>query len=116
MVLMRPWLSVMQDNAPSRTAASTMEDMSQRLIQPIFWLANSPDLNPIEAFWNRMKDYIQHHCPNLGGGKQRTHDSLRKIVKEVWDSVSSEDHLRLIQSMPAGCQAVIDADRGPTRY
>ena len=49
LVSMRPWLSVMQDNASSHTAASTIEDMSQRLIQPIFWPANSPDLNPIEA-------------------------------------------------------------------
>ncbi|VDB94937.1 Bgt-51142 [Blumeria graminis f. sp. tritici] len=32
MVSMRPWLSVMQDNAPTHTAAITMEDMSQRLI------------------------------------------------------------------------------------
>ena len=116
MVSMRPWLSVMQDNAPAHTAAITMEDMSQRLIQPIFWPANSPDLNPIEAVWNKMKDYIQRHHPNLGCGKQRTQDSLRNIVKEAWDSVSSEDLVRLIQSMPARCQAVIDADGGPTRY
>ncbi|VDB90691.1 Bgt-50177 [Blumeria graminis f. sp. tritici] len=116
MVSMKPWLSVMQDNAPADTAASTIEDISQRLIQPIFWPANSPDLNPIEAVWNRMEDYIQSHYPNLGCGKQRTQDSLRKIVKETWDYVSSEDLIRLIQSMPARCQAVTDEDGGPTRY
>ncbi|VCU40300.1 Bgt-50937 [Blumeria graminis f. sp. tritici] len=33
MVLMRPWLSVMQDNASAHVAASTMKDMNQRLIQ-----------------------------------------------------------------------------------
>ncbi|VDB96371.1 Bgt-51752 [Blumeria graminis f. sp. tritici] len=43
-----------------------MEDMSHRLIQPIFWPANSPDINPVEAACNRMKDYIQRHHPNLG--------------------------------------------------
>ncbi|VDB88364.1 Bgt-50539 [Blumeria graminis f. sp. tritici] len=66
MVSMRPWLSVMQDNAPAHTAAMMMEDMSQRLIQPIFWPAKSPDLDPIEAVWNKMKDYIQRDHPNLG--------------------------------------------------
>ncbi|VDB93148.1 Bgt-50517, partial [Blumeria graminis f. sp. tritici] len=96
-VSMRPWLSVMQDNAPAHTA-------------------NSPDLNPTEAVWNKMKDYIQHLHPNLGCGKQRTNDSLRKIVKETWDPVSSEDLVRLIQSMPSRCQAVIDEDGGPTKY
>ncbi|VCU39459.1 Bgt-50181 [Blumeria graminis f. sp. tritici] len=116
MVSMRSWLSVMQNNAPANTAAITMEDMSQRLVQPILWSANSLDLNPIEAVWNKMKDYIQRHHPNLGCGKQRTQDSLRNIVKEAWDSVSSEDLVRLIQSMPARCQAVVDVDGGPTRY
>ena len=116
MVSMRPWLSLMQDNAPARKVASTMEDMNQRPIQPIFWLANSPDLNPIEAVWNRMKDYIQRHHPNLGCGKQRTQDSLRSIAKEAWDSVSSKDLVRLIQRMPSRFQDVIDADGVPTRY
>ncbi|VDB90391.1 Bgt-50934 [Blumeria graminis f. sp. tritici] len=62
-----------------------------------------------------MKDYIQRHHPNLGCGKQRTQDSLRKIVKEAWDSVSSEDLVRLIESMTASFQAVLDADGGPTQ-
>ncbi|VCU41176.1 Bgt-50763 [Blumeria graminis f. sp. tritici] len=73
----------MQDNPPSHTAASKMEDVSKRLIQLIFWPADLPDLNPIEAVWNKMKDYIQRHHPNLGCGKQRTQDSLRSIVKEA---------------------------------
>ncbi|VDB86129.1 Bgt-51345 [Blumeria graminis f. sp. tritici] len=70
MVLMRLWISVMQDNVAAHAAVSMVEDMSQRLTQPIFWPANSPDYNSTEAIWNRMKDHIQHHHPNLGGGKQ----------------------------------------------
>ncbi|VDB94472.1 Bgt-51609 [Blumeria graminis f. sp. tritici] len=63
-----------------------------------------------------MKDCIQRHHLNLGCGKQQTQDSLCNIVKEAWDPMSSEDLVRLIQSMPARYQAVIDADWGPTRY
>ncbi|VDB83543.1 Bgt-51792 [Blumeria graminis f. sp. tritici] len=59
----------MQENAPAHTSAIIMENMSQRLIQLIFSLANSPDLNLIEAVWNKMKDYIQRHHPNLSCGK-----------------------------------------------
>ncbi|VDB92730.1 Bgt-51297 [Blumeria graminis f. sp. tritici] len=83
MVSITHWLSVTQDNAPAHAPASTKEDMSQRLIQLIFWLANPPDLNPIEAVRNKMKDYIQHHQPNMDGGKQRSPNSLRNVIKEV---------------------------------
>lgn len=38
-----------------------------------------------------MKDYIQQNYPSISGGKQRSRESLRKIVKEAWDSVSFED-------------------------
>ncbi|VCU39532.1 Bgt-50483 [Blumeria graminis f. sp. tritici] len=116
MVSMILWLPVMQENAPAHAATSTMEDMSQVLIQPISWPANSPDLNPIEAIWSRMKGHIQRQHPNMGCGKQRTPDSLCNILKEAWDSVYSEDLVRLIHRMPVRCHAMINADEGPTRY
>ncbi|SZF00345.1 unnamed protein product [Blumeria hordei] len=46
---------------------------------------------------------------------QRTPDSIRKIAKEAWDFVSPKDLVRLIESWPARCQAVVDANGGPTR-
>ncbi|POS84267.1 hypothetical protein EPUL_006486, partial [Erysiphe pulchra] len=72
----------MQDHAPTHAAASTMEEISQRFNQPIFWPPIPPNLNPIEAFWNRMKSHIRRHYPKLGNGRQRTQDSFRSIVKE----------------------------------
>ena len=116
MVSMRPWLSVMQDNAPPHAAARTMEEMGERAITPIPWPPNSPDLNPIEAVWDFMKDYIQLNYPSLGSGKNQSRDKLRLVVKEAWDSVSSEYFVKLIETMPARCKAVIDADGGPTKY
>ncbi|POS83533.1 hypothetical protein EPUL_004483, partial [Erysiphe pulchra] len=95
----------MQDNAPTHAAANTMEERSQRLIQPIFWSSIFSDLNPIEDVLDRMKDQIQRHNPNLGSGRQRTQDSLCLIVKQAWDSLSSENLVRLIESMPAGYKA-----------
>ncbi|POS81708.1 hypothetical protein EPUL_006407, partial [Erysiphe pulchra] len=87
--------------------------MSQRLIQPIFWPPNSPNLNPIEAIWDRMKDYIQRQYLNLGSGRQRIQVSLRSIVKE---SVSPEDLMELFKSMPARCKAIIDTDGGRPKH
>ena len=114
MVSLRPGLSIMQENAPVHKSAKTMEDLRERHIWPISWPANSLDPNPIEAVWDMMKDYIQQNYPSVSGGKQRSQDSLHQIVKEAWDSVSPEDLVRLLESMPSRCQAVKDADGGPT--
>lgn len=74
MVSMRPWISVMQDNAPPHAAARTMEETGERVITPISWPPNSPDLNPIEAVWDNMKNYIQLNYPSLGSGKKQSRD------------------------------------------
>ena len=83
MITMEPRLSVMQDNAPPHKAARTMEELEERQITPILWPPYSPDLNPIEAVWNWMKNYIQFHFPDLSAGRQRSQDELRLIVKEA---------------------------------
>ena len=116
MVSMRPWVTVMQDNAPGHSSPRTQEEPRERLIQPISWPAFSPDLNPIEAVWDQMKDYIQIKYPGMGGGRQRSHDLLRMIVMEAWDSVKPEFLSGLIEIMPSRCRAVFDADGVPTKY
>ena len=63
-----------------------------------------------------MKNYIQFHFPDLGAGRQRSQDELRLIVKEAWDNVSPEDLLGLIETIPARCQIVLDANGGHTRF
>ena len=117
MVTMRPWVSVMQDNAPSHSAARTIEEFRERFITPIDWPPYSPDLNPIEHVWDSMKDYIQYHYPRLERGRQRSYDQLRGIVKEAWNDATKLDKLeKLIRSMPTRCEAVILAQGGPVKY
>jgi transposase len=71
----------------------------------IFWPEYSPDLNPIETVWARMKDYIELHFP-----EKMSYDTLRAAVIEAWHSIG-EDLLReLIASMPARRAAVIAAN------
>jgi transposase len=76
---MNPELVIMQDGAPGHFAKDTQVDLNERGIYPIFWPAFSPDLNPIETVWDRMKDYIKRHYPEY----HSSYNKLRRVVKEA---------------------------------
>jgi transposase len=62
-IKLNPHLKFMQDNARGYRARETLEECRERGIRPIFWPPFSPDLNPIETVWNRMKDFIAADYP-----------------------------------------------------
>ncbi len=105
-------LTFMQDGVPAYAAKGTIQDLRQRGIQAVRWPAYSPDLNPIEMVWNWMKDWIQERY----GDTLYKYDELRVAVKAAWDAVPADYLKELLQSMPARCQAVIDANGMQTRF
>ncbi|KAI1001603.1 hypothetical protein K3495_g6599 [Podosphaera aphanis] len=114
---MRPDLVVMQDNAPSHSAARTKRELSERNIVPLEWPPFSPDLNPIEHVWDMMKNYIQYKYPDMIERGRRTEEETRLIVREAWDRAVNEDDLRnLVDSMPQRIRAVYDAGGGHVKY
>jgi hypothetical protein len=59
-----------------------------------------------------MKDWIQdQYDDNLRGSNQ-----LREAINAAWNAVPKSFLSELIESMPARCQAVIDANGSHTRY
>lgn len=104
-------LVLMQDGAPGHAAADTQQELRSRGITVIFWPPFSPDLNPIERVWHLMKNYLQDNYPEVMG-----YPALRKAVKDAWESVGQHEFEELITSMPARCQAVIDANGLFTKY
>ncbi|KAI0998595.1 hypothetical protein K3495_g9601 [Podosphaera aphanis] len=52
-------LQFMQDNAPLHKAAFTRDRLKAVNMEPIIWAVYSPDLDPIEAVWSKMKDFIE---------------------------------------------------------
>ena len=101
----------MQDGAPGHSARDTLEELAVRDILCLRWPAYSSDLNPIEAVWNWMKDWIQDHYEELN-----SYDAIRQAVQEAWEAVPQAYLEELIISMPARCQAVVDVNGMHTRY
>lgn len=52
-------LILMQDGAPGHAAGETKDELQARGVTVLSWPPFSPDLNPIESYWNWMKDYIK---------------------------------------------------------
>ncbi|MBW0564181.1 hypothetical protein O181_103896 [Austropuccinia psidii MF-1] len=89
-------LTLMEDGAPSQ------QWRQDHQIQKFGWPPNSPDLNPIENLWYKMKFVVT----NLFNPK--TMDELREAIHIVWDTMPF-DHLEaLLVSMPARMQIVMD--------
>lgn len=107
-----PELSFQQDNAKGHSAAFTKEVLEAIGITPIFWPANSPDLNPIETVWDLMKDWIQRNHPEVHSSYPR----LRKVVQEAWESITQATIRDLIRTMSDRCIEVILANGGHTKY
>ena len=105
-------LVFMQDSAPCHVAKGIIEDLEERGIICIRWPAFSPDLNPIEMVWNWMKDWIQERYSD----DLHTYDQLRAAIIAAWDAVPQSYLLELLESMPARCQAVIQANGSHTMY
>ncbi|KAF1946614.1 hypothetical protein EJ02DRAFT_493737, partial [Clathrospora elynae] len=110
------YMQLVEGGAPAHSAAYTLSELRAGEVHPIFWPVFSPDLNPIEAVWNKMKDWIELNHPDLPAGRQRSYDQLCDIVKQAWEAITPEYLESLVISMRERCQAVIDAEGGYTKY
>ena len=75
----RPGIVIMEDNAPAHINYYHNATREQLGLRKLAWSASSPDLNPIEAIWTEMKDWIKERL-----GIRITVAGIRLVVEEEW--------------------------------
>jgi len=100
-----------QDNDPKHTSKKAKKWMKDNNITLLDWLAQSPDLSPIENQWVHLKRELAKYQTALKGVWE-----IWERVVEVWNNIPPEVCQNLIESMPRWLEAVIKAKGGHTKY
>ena len=97
------------DNASCHRAKSVKTFLQERHIMSMAWPANSPDLNPIENLWWKLKKMVHDKAPTCKA-------DLATAIRQSWRQIDEVYCLSLVKSMPQRIQAVIKARGGATKY
>ena len=119
LTIQEPGLVFMQDNASIHTARLVKNWLKEEGIEVLEWPPYSPDLNPIEHAWKRLKQWVWKHHPELlelKGKGQNTKEAMLKALQEGWDAIEEEFFEKLIASMQRRVRAVCKAKGWYTKY
>lgn len=75
---------VVMDNLPAHKVAGIQELIEGRGAKLIYLPPYSPDLNPIEKCWSKIKTYLRK-------AKARTREELEQALREVLLKITEED-------------------------
>lgn len=66
------------------------------------WPANSPELNPIENLWWKLKKVVHDMAPTCKA-------DLATAIRQSWREIDEECYLSIFKSVPQRIQSVIKA-------
>lgn len=114
----RPGTFFQQDNAKIHVARTTRDWFEERGIWVIDWPAHSPDQNPIEHVWPKLKANLKRLLPNLHLLKDNEADKalFNKKLKEAWWLVPQSFIDDLMDSVPRRVEAMYQAGGWYTKY
>lgn len=75
---------VVMDNLRAHKAQVCIQAIHSRGAQALYLPAYSPDLNPIEKMWSKIKNRLRAH-------EARTTSQLLKAIKEAFEDVTQQD-------------------------
>jgi len=78
-------------------------------IRVLPWVAQSPDLNPIEHMWDHLGKVVDEMRPT-------SLPDLKEKRFAAWESIQPELVKKLVDSMPARVREVIRSRGGSTRF
>ena len=78
---------------------------SDGMLHQMTWHPQSPDLNPVQMFWDEMDHRVKTKRPTSA-------QHLWELLHDCWKTISGDDLMKLMQRMPRECKAVIKAKGG----
>lgn len=108
----------MQDNASIHTAKKIVEWFENNAVILLDWPPYSPDMNPIEHVWAKMKEWIIKTYPELStmGKSQQAYNTLARAIEEAWNALDQEYIDNMIRGMPRRLEALTKAKGWHTKY
>ena len=83
-----PWLRegdmVIMDNLSPHTSHPTVEQIRKAGAQVLFLPAYSPDLNPIEMMWSKIKEFLR-------AAEARTQQTLIDAIQRALETITGRD-------------------------
>jgi transposase len=79
-----PGACVVMDNLPAHKATKVRKIIESVEAKVIFLSPYSPDFNPIENCWSKIKEYLRNQ-------ESRTHQELDRAIHEALDLVTDDD-------------------------
>lgn len=109
----------MQDNAPIHTSRLITNWLRENGYETMPFPPYSPDLNPIENVWKKLKEGVDRLDPQLVWTHmppRAKEERLHELVDQAWNDIEETLLATLVDSMPRRVQAVVNADGWYTKY